>query len=162
MGKWYMNTKILELISLLNKNAARLDKTVASMNSVYSHDLPKIGKTGTSALMVAGLLENYYTCLETMLFRIAQFFETALDQTQWHKDLLEKMTVSVEGVRIAAVSDDNYPRLLELLKFRQFRRYYFEMEYDWDRLEYLRKKLLEAHPQVLTDISHFTDFLKSI
>jgi len=50
------------------------------MNSVYTQDLPKIGKTDTSALMVAGLLENYYTCLETMLFRIAQFFGTDLDQ----------------------------------------------------------------------------------
>ncbi len=157
-----MNTKIVELVSLLNKNSTRLEYTIASMNSVYTQDLPKIGKTDTSALMVAGLLENYYTCLETMLFRIAQFFGTDLDQAQWHRDLLEKMTVSVTGVRIAPVSDENYPRLLELLKFRHFRRCYFEMEYDWDRLEYLRKKLMEAHPRVLADMNHFIDFLKSI
>jgi len=121
-----------------------------------------VGKSSRSALMVAGLLENYCTCLETILLRISQFFENDLTPERWHSDLLERMTIRIEGVRIPAVSDVNYPRLLELLKFRHFRRYYFELEYDWDSLEFLTKKLNEAHPVVLADLGRFDRFLASL
>jgi hypothetical protein len=72
------------------------------------------------------------------------------------------MSINIEGIRIAAVSDENYPRLLELLKFRHFRRYYFEMEHDWDRLEFLRKKFNQAHPQSLKDLERFIGFLNAL
>lgn len=72
------------------------------------------------------------------------------------------MTIDIEGIRIAAVSEESYPKLLELLKFRHFRRYYFEMEYDWDRLEFLRKKFTEVHPLVKSDFERFVGFLKAI
>jgi len=49
------------------------------------------------------------------------------------------MNVPVEGVRIAAISDENYPRLYELLRFRHFRRNYFEMDYDWEGLNISEK-----------------------
>ena len=91
-----MNGKTRELISLLEKNCTRLQGIADSMESVYADDLPKIGKTNTSALMVAGLIENYYTCIETMLFRINQYFGSGLDASRWHRDLLETMNVSVE------------------------------------------------------------------
>lgn len=125
-------------------------------------ELEKIGKTERSALMVAGLLENYYTCLETIFLRISQFFENNLRAERWYSDLLERMTVNIEGVRRAVVSPDNYPKLLELLKFRHFRRYYFELEYDWDRLEFLKKKLVQAHPVVMADLERFDEYLDEL
>ena len=82
------------------------------------------------------MLENYYTCLETIFLRISQSFENHLESARWHNDLLQKMTLETEGVRTAAVSDEAFPPLFELLKFRHFKRYYFELEYDWDRLDY--------------------------
>jgi hypothetical protein len=157
-----MNSRIQELIGIIQKNSSQLEKMMVLMEKVYTDDLPKIGRTQSSALMIAGILENYYTCLETVLFRISQVFENNLEQSQWHKALLDKMNISIEGIRPAVVSDKNYSRLLELLKFRHFRRYYFEMEYDWDRIEFLKKKLLEAHPCVLEDLKKFTAFLRSI
>lgn len=69
------------------------------------------------------------------------------------------MTLSIPGIRIPAVSGSNYPALLEILKFRHFRRYYFELEYDWDRLDFLVKKLREAHPTAIADLERFRDFL---
>lgn len=157
-----MNDNTSTLTSLINRNMKFLSRLMTSMDQVFTDDLQKIGRTDTSALMVAGLLENYYTCLETIFFRISQFFENDLQEEQWHRDLLDKMTLDIEGVRIAAVSEANYGRLLEILKFRHFKRYYFELEYDWDRLEFLKKKLLEAHPIVEKDLNRFVEFLRSI
>jgi hypothetical protein len=72
------------------------------------------------------------------------------------------MTIDIEGIRRTAVSEESYPRLLELLEFRHFRRYYFEIEYDWDRLEFLTKKFNEVHPLVKNDLERFIGFLKAI
>ena len=65
-------------------------------------------------------------------------------------------------MRIAAVSRENYVPLVELLKFRHFRRYYFEMQYDWDRLDFLVRKLRQAHPMVRRDLARFEEFLRSL
>ena len=157
-----MNEDSAELHGIIRKNTEKLQRIYASLEGVYSDELPLVGKTDRSALMVAGLLENYYTCLETIFVRISQFFENNLAPQRWHSELLEKMTIELEGKRIAVVSDENYSRLLELLKFRHFRRYYFELEYDWDRLEFLRKKLQQAHAVVIEDLAKFNRFLKQI
>ncbi len=98
-----------------------------SLQVALDRDLGLLGRTPNAALIIAGLIENYYICLETVFLRISQFFENTLDPERWHTDLLEKMTLHLEGVRLAAVSQANYPNLLELLKFRHFRRYYFEL-----------------------------------
>jgi hypothetical protein len=157
-----MNEQIRELIAVLEKNIRLMDRLHDSLDAVYTDELLKIGKTDRSALMVVGFMENWYTCLETALFRISQQFENHLQEHQWHRDLLEKMTLDIDGVRLAAVSEANFPRLLEILKFRHFKRYYFEMDFDWDRLEFLRKKLDEAHPAAIADLRRFVGFLREI
>lgn len=154
-----MSEKTADLRGTIRRHTEKLESIFMSLRRVYEDELKKIGKTERSALMVAGLLENYYTCLETIFLRISQFFDNNLKSERWHSDLLEKMTVTIEGVRSAAVSSENYTRLLELLKFRHFRRYYFELEYDWDRLEFLKKKLEQAHPVVMADLHNFDSFL---
>jgi hypothetical protein len=151
-----MTETIQTLRAIIAESRGQLDELHRAVKQVYEDDLPKIGRSNRSALMVAGLLENYYTCLETLFIRIAQTFENYLSPARWHTDLLERMALSIEGVRIAAVSRENQSRLTELLKFRHFRRYYFELEYDWDRLAFLRKILDQAHPIVLRDLATLT------
>ena len=115
-----------------------------------------------SALIVAGLLENYYTCLETIFLRVSQSFENSLDSARWHNDLLRKMTLEIEGVRAAAVSEEAFSPLFELLKFRHFKRYYFELEYDWERLDFLVSKLRGVHPLVTRDLERFVRFAREL
>jgi len=38
----------------------------------------------STGLAAAGLLENYYTCAETIFVRISQFFENSLSKERWH------------------------------------------------------------------------------
>ena len=150
---------LAELKASILKNLGTLERQVESLQTALDRDLALLGRTQNAALIVAGLLENYYTCLETTFLRISQFFENTLDPESWHMDLLEKMTLHLEGVRLPAVSQTNYPNLLELLKFRHFRRYYFELDYDWDRLDFLVKKMKLAHPGVRQDLGRFLAFL---
>lgn len=72
------------------------------------------------------------------------------------------MTLEIEGLREAVLSESVYAILLELMKFRHFRRYYFEFEYDWDKLGYLEKKYQQVKPLVTADLQRFDGFLKSV
>jgi len=153
------DAQLAEFKASILKNLGALERQVELLQVALDRDLGLLGRTPNAALIVAGLIENYYACLETVFLRISQFFENTLDPERWHTDLLEKMTLYIEGVRLPAVSQSNYPHLLELLKFRHFRRYYFELDYDWDRLDFLIKKMKLAHPGVRQDLEQFLAFL---
>ena len=153
-----MSEAIPDLVALIRVHRRCLEAVYRSMESALDGEIVQLGKTPMSALIVAGLLENYYTCLETIFLRISQSFENRLDPARRYNDLLQKMTLEIEGVRTAAVSEETFSPLFELLKFRHFKRYYFELEYDWDRLGFLVTKLRQVHPLVTRDLERFARF----
>ena len=71
---------IPELIAEIRKNIDILDSIRDFVINVQAQDIKQLGKTQATALIIAGLLEKYYTCLETIFFRISQFFENDLIQ----------------------------------------------------------------------------------
>ncbi|MDA8426800.1 MAG: hypothetical protein M0Z80_11750 [Treponema sp.] len=151
-----------ELAAVIEKQIRLAQNIRSAITQAMEHDVPLLGRTGNAAVLVAGLIENYYTCLETAWQKISQRFENHLESGRWHVELLDKMRIKIEGVRLPAVSEESYPALLELLKFRHFRRYYFELEYDWDRIDFLLKKLEQAHDLALADLRRFVDFLNKL
>ena len=157
-----MSEAIPELVALIRAHRRRLEAVYRSMESALDGEIVQLGKTPMSALIVAGLLENYYTCLETIYLRISQSFDNNPDPARWHNDLLQKMTLEIDGVRTAAVSETAFSPLFELLKFRHFKRYYFELEYDWDRLDFLVTKLRQVQPLVARDLERFVRFASAL
>ncbi len=157
-----LNVELKELISLIEKQVQLANVLLDAIEKAEAQDIPKLGKTGNAAVMVAGLVENYYTCLETAYLKISQHFENHLAPSRWHAELLAKMTLHIEGVRVPAVSRASYGALLELQRFRHFKRYHFDLEYDWDRIEFLLKKVKDVHPLACQDLAIFVDFLRSL
>jgi len=153
---------LLTLIAHVRKHARLLDDAMGEIRDARESDIPKLGKTSRAGVLVAGLLENYYTCAETLFVRVSQFFENSLSPERWHKDLLEKMTLEIDSVRPALVSTDIYNDLVELMRFRHFKRSYFAASYDWIRLEELLKRLQRMHPILIADIRSFLAFLESL
>jgi len=76
----------LELISVIEKQLERLEALYASITQAYERDVAVLGRTGNAAVMIAGLFENYYTCLETAFHKISQHFENHLDPVRWHAE----------------------------------------------------------------------------
>ena len=153
---------LLELIADIRNNMEVLSQLEQHATHVETEDIPLLGRTRSSALIVAGVVENYYTCVETILLRISQFFENNLRPDKWHQELLRKSALRIEGVREAAVSGPTRDILDELLRFRHFKRYYFRLDYDWDRLELLMKKLRQVKPLLRADLAAFLAFLESL
>ena len=74
-----MSEGIPELVARIRAHRRRLEAVYRSLESALDGEIAQLGRTPISALIVAGLLENYYTCLETIYLRISQSFENNLE-----------------------------------------------------------------------------------
>ena len=64
-----MNASTSELTALIRQNRERLETIRSSIDEALDQEIAQLGKTERSALIIAGLLENYYTCAETCASR---------------------------------------------------------------------------------------------
>ena len=78
------------------------------------------------------------------------------------QSLLGKMVLNIPGEREPLLSEISYGSAGELLRFRHFKRYYLEFDYDWDRLELVEKKFATLRPNLEKDFDHFAQFLKQM
>jgi hypothetical protein len=108
-------------------------------------------------IVAAQILDNSYTAIETALLRISQGFDNALSRERWHADLLDKMMLAKRGVRPRVLSDESHRLLVELMRFRHFKRYYLELDYDWSKLRYLLSVLKRCLPLARAELAAFRD-----
>jgi hypothetical protein len=106
-------------------------------------------------IIIAQILENTYTAIETALLRISQGFDNSLSPERWHADLLDKMVLEKKGVRPRVLSDETHRLLTELMRFRHFKRSYLELDYDWEKLRFLLSVLRRCLPPVKAELSAF-------
>ena len=146
-----------------------LEKSLEVLGSLYgffeqslAEDVLKLGRSRGAAILVAGVIDSYYTCLETMFFRISQFFENSLSKERWHADLLQRMCIAVKGERVEVIRNETFSCLDEIRRFRHFNRYYYNLEYDWDKIDFLIAKMRLAHPLVTDDIGRFMAFVREL
>jgi len=152
-------------VRLLIEEIRKSREALAKIEQFYDRSLESVatvGRTPEKAIVIADLLAKHYTCLETIFLRISQFFENSLSADRWHADLLRKMTLSIAGVREAVIRDSTQALLLEFLKFRHFARYYYDISYDWDRLDYLMRKFAETRLALRDDLDRFLCFLHAL
>ncbi len=143
------------LASEIAKNRGILTGLSGELDEALRDDLPKLGRTQRAAIMVAGIIESYYTCTETVFLRISQFFENSLRPERWHTDLLDHMTLEVPEVRPRVISPETFSDLSELMRFRRFKRYYFNLAYDWERLDAIVQRLERVHAKLDKELEAF-------
>lgn len=157
-----MNNQIAILIAQANNTIIILEENRSFYTEFSKGDYKKLGRTTASAIVFSQIFIDYYTCIETFLFRCSQTFENNLEQEKWHKSLLEKMNLDIPNIRPAIIQKKTFELLDEFLRFRHFRRYYFNFSYDWDKINLLEKKYINLHPLIIEDIQTFVDFLKQL
>jgi hypothetical protein len=124
--------------------------------------LPPTLPATDDAIILSQYLANFYTCIETALLRVSRHFENHLPPHKWHRAILENLSVEVPGFRPALLSDSTRMALDELRKFRHFTRYYFEFEYDWDKILFLLKKYHTVRSQIHSELEAFEEFIQSL
>lgn len=152
------NTGIEQLKGDLLKAMERMER----LNDFYNDFVSRRGHLKEHAydlIILSEIFVDFYTCVETAFVRISKFFENNLDGSRWHADLLERMTVDVPDVRPRVISDFEHTVLLEFLRFRHFKRYYFHFEYDRDKMSFLEKEFRKIVPKVKNAFITYTEML---
>ncbi len=150
-----MNDRFDEIPARMAQTLQLMAEMGKRLDAFESDIIPLLGKTADSVLIPVQILENAYTACETLFLRISQAFENHLDSRRWHADLLEKMTLEVPSIRPRVISALTYQKLAELMRFRHFKRYYFELDFDWRKTEFLIALFKEAMPLLKTDLDRF-------
>ena len=70
------------------------------------------------------------------------------------------MHLEIPGIRKAVLSRQSYQLLDELRRFRHFKRYYYDFDYDWSRLDYLQGVYQRLLPLIEADLNSFVCFLE--
>ncbi len=102
------SSKVATLSGLIKKNRQVLKRIESYYRSFIDTEMDQGDRKTSDAIVIADRLVNYYTCLETIFVRISQFFENDLNREKWHRDLLEKMTLQIDDIREAVISDETY------------------------------------------------------
>jgi len=72
------------------------------------------------------------------------------------------MAMVIPGVRPAVISDNTRAAMRELMRFRHFSRYYVELEYDWQWLDFLLLKYEVVKDALGCELIRFQDLLKAV
>ena len=156
-----MNDRFDEIPARIAQTLKLMEEMLRRLDGFESDIIPLLGKTTDSVLIPVQILENAYTAVETLFLRISQAFENNLDNQRWHADLLEKMTLEVPQIRPQVISTETYLKLAELMRFRHFKLYYFELDFDWRKTDFLVTIFRELVPLLKTDLDRFASALSS-
>ena len=144
-----------------------IQKTISQLNKINGKYIDFSEKRNDfpdnfDLVVLAEIITDYYTCLETAFVRVSKTFENNLEKSRWHTNLLERMIIEIPGIRKALLTDRSYNLLKEIMRFRHFKTYYFELDYDKDRIDFIEKKYKEAVPLVLQELEQYIIFLQKL
>lgn len=125
-----------------------MPEQLAALSAVLEHDLKAITKLNSQLENLLGdlhspapafstlaatayILHNVYNALENSFVQISRTFENhVVDQTRWHKEVLEKMFLEIPKVRPAVLPETLRRMLNDLRGFRHVFRHSYDFELD--------------------------------
>lgn len=116
-------------------------------------------RTGEGAVNLESLayqLHNLYCAFEDLFKIIAQFFENHIeDKSKYHRELLWRMKISIEGIRPALLSKTSYKLLDSLRAFRHVFRHAYSYELDQQKVAIIVEDVLKLKDLYQKELDHF-------
>lgn len=101
-------------------------------------------------------VHNYYSAVEDLLKIVAAAFENNIDDaSRWHSELIDRMTLEIEGVRPRLLSGETASLLHRLRSFRHFFRHAYRVELDGAEIQANIERVQQVHPLLLSDAATF-------
>lgn len=114
-------------------------------------------------IVVAYHLHNLYSAFEDVFQRVAEAFENQVsDRTQWHAQLLRRMTLDIEGIRPRLLSLEVFDCLDELRRFRHVFRSAYAVSLDPQRLALVWGKASRLRAIYGDDFDRFVSYLDQL
>ncbi|MDN5347226.1 MAG: hypothetical protein PWP65_790 [Clostridia bacterium] len=146
--------------------AAEIDNRLSDLLNIVqeARTWQKINKDrnpDTFSLRAMGsILHDFYSCIENVFENIAVTLNGGLPkEPNWHKRLLQNMTLDIPKLRPAVISRDLEKKLDEYLRFRHIFRNVYGHLLEWERMEHLVRELDGVASRVTRELAIFKAFL---
>lgn len=155
-----MKDRIAILKSELIYDSKKLNRLVGKFNKSYEDYLAGLeySKLVESAFYVSQL----YSGFEKIFKNVAKVFENNIEQDFWHKSILERMSLEIQDIRPALISEGSLKGLNELRTFRHFFRHAYDADIDKDKFKIIGKSVSELKEMFEKDLKNFLDFLDQL
>ena len=154
-----MKEKLKLLSANIRQQMIKLEKCRKELDIYLKGKDIKKGVDNYDKATIGFYLHNFYNGCENIFTLIARAFENNIEPQVWHRALLERMCLDIEGVR-PAVIDENLCLLLDNFRgFRHVFRHCYSFELDWNR----QKVVLDQFPETYILFKNATEeFLKKV
>lgn len=150
-----MNEQIRLLQAEIRADLKAIEEAYGALNSTGQ----RVAEPERS-IVVGYYLHVLYGLFESLFARIAIAFGNQItNKTQWHAQLLRRMSLNVEGVRPRVIGDETYECLDELRRFRHLFRSAYVLHFDPERLEFVLKHARRLEGLYRRDLEEFLSFL---
>jgi len=113
--------------------------------------------------LLGSILHDLYTGMESIFEKIARELEGGVPKgPDWHRDLLEDMTLEIRNLRPAVIDDSLKKDLNEYLRFRHLFRSLYGFELDRSRMQPLAEHFDEVLEKFEYQIRKFLQVLEKI
>jgi hypothetical protein len=122
---------------ILLSTAAEIEKELLTLQELLNEMATiRIRNDIVSKRAKGSILHDFYNCCERIFKKIAIELNSGYGESEkWHKSLLYKMTISIEGIRPRVISDELAADLDEFLAFRHLFRNIYGFELKGGRFE---------------------------
>lgn len=111
---------------------------------------------------LAYTIVNLYNLMENYFFRVAKCFENNIDRLNWHRDLVRRMALEIDGVRPALLAMGDVSLIDELRAFRHVFRHIYQSELDLDKLTLVDSRTPKAVAAFRSAHGRFVDKLDQL
>lgn len=132
--------------------------------------LPKITATtiggfsiddSASVRIIGSILHDYYSAIESIFKTVAINIDKSSHRgDQWHKELLERMTLDVPGLRVPVISTETAQKLNHYRSFRHVFRNVYGFELSFKRIRELLELLPDASASLEKDLNNFISHMR--
>lgn len=151
-----MSEMLIGMISEIKKELQNLQELRTEMEKIKTEQGIIFKRSKGS------ILHDFYNCCERIFKKIAIELNSGYeDSERWHKNLLYRMTLPLEGIRPRVISDELAAELDDFLAFRHLFRNIYGFELKGDRIDYLSYKFDRIAERFKQEIEAFLVFLKS-
>lgn len=114
------------------------------------------GKKASNMTIRTGgsILHDFYTGAENIFHAIASSIDESVPSgMSWHTELLNQMTLNIDGVRSPIISKETAKTLEEYLRFRHLFRKRYGFDLEWTGVKKLLKKMPVVYNMLERDIN---------
>ena len=136
---------------------AELEAQVGEIEKIYARlDERSREKGKTAAESIGYQLHNLYCAWEDLFELVAKTFENNIhDRGRYHLELLKRMTLAIEGVRPALLTQEVFVLLNNLRSFRHLFRHAYSYDLDENKVRIVLMDAMKLRHLYQNDISIF-------